>query len=239
MRARLRARLSYANVVSALTLFVALAGGTAYALNTVGSGDVINESLLSQDIKNREVATDDLGLGAVFGTRFRDNAILAAHVVDNTLTGSEFNGNAELTTTGTDAFVVSPVVAFATPLEDLTSQITSLSAGTHSVILPLNRPASLHGRDLDVEKVNYCFRTNDAANLLTRVELQRTYGGPTALVAFDDTDRTNTSAQCFDLTPDSPVSTNEALLLKFDITYGSSGQNVFLGPARITLKPGS
>ena len=35
-----------------LALFLVIAGGTAYAANTIGSSDVIDESLLSADLKN-------------------------------------------------------------------------------------------------------------------------------------------------------------------------------------------
>ncbi len=43
-----------------LALFLVIAGGTAYAANTVGSADVINESLLSQDLKNNNVTGADV-----------------------------------------------------------------------------------------------------------------------------------------------------------------------------------
>jgi len=46
-----RARPSPAMVVALISLFVALSG-VAYAANTVGSGDVIDNSLLSQDLKD-------------------------------------------------------------------------------------------------------------------------------------------------------------------------------------------
>ena len=43
-----------------LALFCVLAGGVAYAANTIGSADVINESLRSQDLKNDNVTGDDV-----------------------------------------------------------------------------------------------------------------------------------------------------------------------------------
>lgn len=60
-----RRRPSPAMVVALISLFVAL-GGVAYAANTVGSADVIDNSLLSQDlhdgggVKGVDVATDSL-----------------------------------------------------------------------------------------------------------------------------------------------------------------------------------
>ena len=44
----------------ALALFLVIAGGTAYAANTIGSADVINESLRSQDLRNDNVTGDDV-----------------------------------------------------------------------------------------------------------------------------------------------------------------------------------
>jgi len=54
-----------ANTVAYLALFVALGGTGAYAANTIGSSDVIDESLLSQDLKNGEVKTADLANASV------------------------------------------------------------------------------------------------------------------------------------------------------------------------------
>jgi hypothetical protein len=51
MLSRIRARLTYANVVATLALFLAL-GGVAYAGATIGSDDVIDNSLRSVDVRN-------------------------------------------------------------------------------------------------------------------------------------------------------------------------------------------
>jgi hypothetical protein len=84
------------NVVGFLALFVAL-GGTAYAVNTVGSADIIDESIQSADIKNGEVKAPDVAADAVDSARVRDNTIntfdvhsfLGSDVVDGTLTGAD------------------------------------------------------------------------------------------------------------------------------------------------------
>jgi hypothetical protein len=60
MASKLRARLTYGNVIATLALFLVLSGGIVYAADTIGSSDVIDESLLSQDIKNGEIQTQDL-----------------------------------------------------------------------------------------------------------------------------------------------------------------------------------
>ncbi len=89
MLRRLRPRSIY-DVCAALALFIAL-GGTAYAVNTIGSDDVIDDSLLSQDIRNQTVGTADLALGSVWGSRIRDDGITSSHVINNSLKGQDID----------------------------------------------------------------------------------------------------------------------------------------------------
>ncbi len=56
----MRRHLTYANVIVMLLAIGALTGGVAYAANTIGSADVINESLLSEDLKNNNVTGNDV-----------------------------------------------------------------------------------------------------------------------------------------------------------------------------------
>jgi hypothetical protein len=64
----LRARLSYANVTATVALFVAL-GGTSYAVLRVGSGEVVDNSLRSRDIRNDSLLSRDV---RDWGLRARD-----------------------------------------------------------------------------------------------------------------------------------------------------------------------
>jgi hypothetical protein len=105
---RIRRHLTFANVASAIALFVAISGGTAVALNgtntvqsddlgpgsqvkapdvaanAVGSSDVINESLTGQDVKNQSgvdtcVSTVRLGQLCVRAENFHRPWFDAAH----------------------------------------------------------------------------------------------------------------------------------------------------------------
>ena len=58
---RIRSHLTFANATSLVAVFIAL-GGTAYAVGTIGSAEVINESLRGVDIKNRSLLGEDLGV---------------------------------------------------------------------------------------------------------------------------------------------------------------------------------
>jgi hypothetical protein len=57
--ARLRDRLTYANVVATLACFMAL-GGTSYAVLHIGSRDVVDNSLRSRDIRDNTVRSRDI-----------------------------------------------------------------------------------------------------------------------------------------------------------------------------------
>lgn len=69
---KLRFRLTYANVMSTIACFGVLAGGTAYAANTVGSEDIIDESIVSADIQNYGVKRSDIGLNSINSARVED-----------------------------------------------------------------------------------------------------------------------------------------------------------------------
>jgi hypothetical protein len=56
---KLRSRLTYANVVATLALFVAL-GGSSYAALTVTGKNVKNSSLTGKDVKNSSLTTSDV-----------------------------------------------------------------------------------------------------------------------------------------------------------------------------------
>ena len=81
---KLRARLTYANIVSSLALFLVLSGGTAVALtgsNTVFSDDITDQQVRTADIRNDEVRTGDV----------RDSTLRGRDVFDNSLTGADIN----------------------------------------------------------------------------------------------------------------------------------------------------
>lgn len=60
--------------------FVASPELRAYAANTVGSADIIDNSILSADIKNGEVKNIDLGTDAVTTTKIKNGNITGADI---------------------------------------------------------------------------------------------------------------------------------------------------------------
>ncbi len=74
------------NVLGLMALFVAL-GGTAYAVNTVGSTDIIDGEVRSIDIRNDDIQSGDVKDGSI--NTFDVHSFLGVDVVDGTLTGDD------------------------------------------------------------------------------------------------------------------------------------------------------
>jgi hypothetical protein len=81
MLSKLRARLTYANVVASLALFLAL-GGVSYGVAT-GSID-------SRELKNNAVRSKDIRNNTVLGTDIRNGTIRSADVGNSSLRAEDF-----------------------------------------------------------------------------------------------------------------------------------------------------
>lgn len=73
--------------------FVASPELRAYAANSVGSADIINNSILSADIKDREVKTVDLANNAVTAAKIKDGEVKAAEIIMGAVDASEIAAN--------------------------------------------------------------------------------------------------------------------------------------------------
>ena len=87
MLRKLRSRLTYANVMSSIAVFGVLAGGTAYAANTIGSSDIIDGQVKSVDIGDNEVNSADVKDQSL--NTFDVSTFLGVDVVDGTLTSAD------------------------------------------------------------------------------------------------------------------------------------------------------
>jgi hypothetical protein len=96
MRGRIRAHLTYANVMATTAVFIAL-GGVAYAVDTVGSADVINNSLRSADLKDDaavqsvDVRDDTLSNGGLAAADLKPDSVGTSEAADNSLTGNDID----------------------------------------------------------------------------------------------------------------------------------------------------
>ena len=76
---KLRPRITYANVVATLALFLTLGGGTAFAI--VAANQVNSESIIDGEVKNRDLAPNSVGSGKIV-----DRSVLGFDVADDSLT---------------------------------------------------------------------------------------------------------------------------------------------------------
>jgi len=77
MLAKLRRKLTYANVASTLALVLALSGGVAYAANTIYSTDIVDG----------QVKKADIGANAVNSAKVGDNSLTGTDILESTLAG--------------------------------------------------------------------------------------------------------------------------------------------------------
>jgi len=88
----MRPRLSYANVVATISLFLVLTGGAAYALdgsNTVFTDDLVNGDVKVADIGQGAVATDELANNQVKAADIGDGEVKAAEIANGQVGADE------------------------------------------------------------------------------------------------------------------------------------------------------
>ena len=78
---RFSERLTYANVTSTLALVLVIGGGGAYAAGFIDSGDIVNNSIESRDLENRE---------AVKARDVRKNGLTGKEIKEKTLEANAF-----------------------------------------------------------------------------------------------------------------------------------------------------
>ncbi len=95
----LRKRLTYANVISSLALFLVLAGGSAFAASqlgkkSVGSKQLKKNSVTAAKIKKNAVTAAKIKANAIVGAKLKKGSVTGAKVAAGTLTGANIaNGS--------------------------------------------------------------------------------------------------------------------------------------------------
>jgi len=157
MRARIRGRLTYSNVTSTLALMIAVAGGTAYAANTIASSDIIDgevktgdlgaNAVTSAKIANGQVTEADVGGGAVATAELKNDAVTNAKVLNGTLVGGDVADNT-LKGADIDESTLSGIGGGGPAGGDLTGTYPNPQIGTNAVGSPEVAPNSLTGADV-------------------------------------------------------------------------------------------
>jgi hypothetical protein len=88
MLSKLRPRSIY-DVMAAIACFVALAGGTAYAADTIGTSDIIDNQVFTTDVRD-----DNLGFGGLTHPDLGTGSVRSSEVLNNSLTGNDITADA-------------------------------------------------------------------------------------------------------------------------------------------------
>jgi hypothetical protein len=102
-----RPRLTYANLVSTLALFLALGGGAAYAASKVNSGDLAKGAVHTSNVFKRAITSGKLAVGAVHSNQVVDAAIGSKQLADNAV-GTKQVANAAIGSKQIGAAAVAP-----------------------------------------------------------------------------------------------------------------------------------
>src|SRR3954451_14354332 len=81
----IRKRLTYANVMSSLAIFLILGGATAFAAKKIGSNGLKANSVTTAKIKKEAVTTKKIKKNAVVGSKVKDGSLSGADINLSTL----------------------------------------------------------------------------------------------------------------------------------------------------------
>jgi hypothetical protein len=103
---QIRKRLTYANVMSSIAVFLVLGGASAYAAKKIGSNEIKGNSITTGKIKKNAVTTAKIKKNAITTAKIKNGAVDGSKVKDGSLTGSDINsatlGTVPLATSATN-----------------------------------------------------------------------------------------------------------------------------------------
>jgi hypothetical protein len=157
-----RPRLTYANIVSTLALFLALGGGAAYAAGKVSSSDLAKGAVHTSNVFKRAITSGKLAVGAVRSNQVVDGAIGTKQLADHAV------GTAKLA----DAAVGS-------------KQIGAAGVAPSNLEFPVFYAASPSGRSASVNGVPDPYPLSGDSWTQSPGQIEVVFGGATANVAYD------------------------------------------------------
>jgi hypothetical protein len=94
-----RKRLTYANVMSSLAVFLVLGGATAFAASKIGAkqlkansvktGKIAKEAVTTSKLRNGSVVTSKIGAGAVTGGQLGSNSVTGSKIANGSITSDK------------------------------------------------------------------------------------------------------------------------------------------------------
>jgi hypothetical protein len=88
---QIRKRLTYANVMSSIAVFLVLGGATAYAATKIGTNEIKGNAITTGKIKKEAVARGKIKKAAIDATRLADGAVTTSKLANDAVTGEKVN----------------------------------------------------------------------------------------------------------------------------------------------------
>jgi hypothetical protein len=91
-----RSKLTYANVMSTIAVFLLLGGGAAFAAsklgkNSVGTKQIKNNAVTAAKIKKNSVTSAKIKAGSVTSSQIQSGTVSGSNIAPNTVTGTNIN----------------------------------------------------------------------------------------------------------------------------------------------------
>jgi hypothetical protein len=90
MLRKLRARMTYANVVSTIALGLAIGGGTAYAATKIGTSNIRYHAVTGSKLATNSVTASKIKANSISSSDVRGNSLTGSDVRTGTLQASDF-----------------------------------------------------------------------------------------------------------------------------------------------------
>ncbi len=88
---KIRKRITYANVMSSIAVFLVLGGASAYAAKKIGSNEIKGNSITTGKIKKEAVSASKIKKNSVVTAKIADNAVTTAKIANGAVTGAKLN----------------------------------------------------------------------------------------------------------------------------------------------------
>lgn len=88
---QIRKRLTYANVMSSIAVFLVLGGASAYAVKKVGSNEIKGNSITTGKLKKEAVVRGKIKKLAIDSSRLADGAVTTSKIANDAVTGAKVN----------------------------------------------------------------------------------------------------------------------------------------------------
>jgi len=136
---QIRKRLTYANVMSSLSVFLILGGATAFAAvkkvgsneikaNSIKTGKLVKEAVTAGKIKKNAVTTAKIAASAVTTAKIADSAVTTAKIANDAVTGEKVNESTLGTVPSANTANVANSLAGMAPLKLVKTQSSASGA---------------------------------------------------------------------------------------------------------------